>query len=449
MTSKSRTLRALCEIACALPLVLIGGCSSTGRSTAQATDAGGGQLALIHSVMQQVETSYVHPVNDEELTNDALKGMLTRLDPHSDYMDAKELHEFDSDTEGRFGGLGIELTDDNGVPKVVAPINDTPAARAGIEPGDLIVRIEGQATDGMSLMTVVEILRGKPGSKVTITVARNGRTPFDVSLTRTIIHVASVKSALEPDRIGYARISSFTAETQAELTAAIARVKAQAGGSLNGFVLDLRDDPGGLLDAAVDVAGDFLDGGTVVTTRGRTSDDNHAFSAPARGDILSGTPMVVLVNAASASASEIVAGALQDRHRATIMGTPSFGKGSVQTIIPVGDGAIRLTTALYYTPSGRSIQGNGITPDIIAGLPKDEQVADAVLTREADLHGAFRNPGAPVKGAAAPVVTSATAAEYDHPIKLALIGTKNDAQLAAAVMQLEKKIAKRPAPPPT
>ncbi|HUZ71768.1 MAG TPA: S41 family peptidase [Stellaceae bacterium] len=445
MTSKSPTIRTACRIALVLPVVLLGGCSASGGSHAASSD-GQRDLALIHDVMQRVKTSYVHPVDNTELTTDALKGMLTRLDPHSDYMDAQEFHEFDSDTEGRFGGLGIEITNDDGVPKVIAPIDDTPAARAGIEPGDLIIRIDGQATNGMGLMKVVEILRGKPGTHVTITVARAGRTPFDVPLTRRIIHVASVKSALEPDGIGYARISSFTAETQAELTAAIAHLKQQSGGHLNGFVLDLRDDPGGLLDAAVEVAGDFLDGGTVVTTRGRESDDDQAYTAPAKGDLIAGAPMAVLVNGASASAAEIVAGALQDRHRATVMGTPSFGKGSVQTIIPIGHGAIRLTTALYYTPSGRSIQGNGITPDIAVGLPKDEQVANAVLTREADLHGAFRNAGSLGKGAAAPAAPPPNAEAYARPIKLALIGTKNDAQLAAAVRQIEKRIATHPMP---
>ena len=426
-----------------LMALLLGGCSpAAGKSGASSND----QQALIQDVMQRVEASYVHPVGSEQLTTNALKGMLSRLDPHSDFMDAREFREMEGDTRGRFGGLGIELADKNGLVKVVAPIDGTPAAQAGIEPGDVITRIDGRPTEGRGLTQIVESLRGPPGTRVTVTVARDGVAPFDVPLMRALINVVSVKSAPEPGKIGYARITVFTERTQAELAAAIARLKAQSGGRLHGFVLDLRDDPGGLLDAAVEVAGDFLDGGTVVTTRGREKGDDHSYGASAKGDAIPRTPMVVLVNGASASASEIVAGALQDRHRALVMGTTSFGKGSVQTIIPVRDGAIRLTTALYYTPSGRSIQGNGIKPDIVVGLPQDQQVADAVVTREADLHGALANGGS--LNGALPTASPPNDQADSHPIKPSLIGTQNDAQLTAAVERLEM-MAKNPATPPS
>ena len=446
MTSKSHSLRAVRRAALVLPLVLLCGCSAALPKGGDPQDSQQ-QLDLIHQVMQTVEQNYVHPVSGEQLTTNALKGMLGRLDPHSDYMDAQEYSEMKSQTRGRFGGLGIELTDENGLPKVIAPIEGTPAARAGIQPGDLITRIDGHPTDGMGFMTVVETLRGAPGTEVTITVVRNGHAPFDVPLTRSIIHVASVTSALEANSVGYARISSFTEETGAEMTHAIAALKRQSGDRLNGFILDLRNDPGGLLSSAVDVAGDFLNGGAIVTIRGRENGENQVFTAPSNGDIIPGVPMVVLVNDASASASEIVAGALQDRHRATIMGTRSFGKGSVQTIIPVGDGAIRLTTALYYTPSGRSIQGYGIAPDIAVGLPADEQVTGAVLTRESDLNGALANGGSLAKGGLSPASSQQQPPAYSYPIKLSLIGTKRDAQLAAALAYLEKAESKLGPPP--
>jgi carboxyl-terminal processing protease len=410
-------------------LLLLSACHAAGD--ASDTPTAQQNLDLIGGVMSQVEKSYVHPVDGQQLTTNALKGMLSRLDPHSDYMDAQELHEFEGDTRGRFGGLGMELTEENGLPKVIAPIDDTPAAHAGIEPGDVITRIDGKPTDGMGLMKIVETLRGEPGTSVTITVSRVHKAPFDTAITRAIIDVATVKSALEPNAVGYARITEFGQNTQEEMQKAIASLTKKAGGHLNGFVLDLRNDPGGMLDAAVDVSGDFLDGGTVVSIRGRSGDDDHTYSAPAHGDSLPGTPVLVLINSASASASEIVAGALQDRHRATIMGTPSFGKGSVQTILPVeGGGALRLTTALYYTPSGRSIQDRGISPDIVAGVPADEQVADEIVQREADFSGAFANASAE---APPPRVVNP---DEDRPIKPTLIGTPKDAQLAAALKAL-------------
>jgi len=368
-------------------------------------------------------------VADETLTKNALKGMLNRLDPHSDYMDADEYAMLKTENAGEFGGLGIELTDDNGLPRVVSPIDGTPAAKAGIEPGDVILKIDGRPTEGLAFSKIIETLRGTVGSPVTITIFRKARAPFDVKIVRDTIRVDTVKSSLEPGKIGYVRISEFAENTESQLQKAVTALGAQAGGKLSGLVLDLRNDPGGLLSAAVSVSGNFLDGGTVVTLRGRDAQHERVFSAESNGDILPGVPVVVLINGGSASASEIVAGALQDRHRATLMGEPSFGKGSVQSIIPVGDGAIRLTTALYYTPSGRSIQGNGITPDIVVDIPADAQSPNPVI-READLSGALANGGS--LGGAAAAVSGTTSAEL-HPIKLSLIGTKQDAQLAAAL----------------
>ena len=403
--------------------------------TSLAADAPVGDLGLIEDAMRQVEKSYVTPVQSDQLVNGALKGMLGKLDPHSDYMTEREYRELMATTSGQFGGIGIEVSVEEGVPQVVSAIEGTPAAAAGIEPGDRIVKADGQPIVGMDIGEVVRRLRGVPGSRVVLTIARTNRSPFDVPITRAIIHVESVKAALKPGRIGYIRISTFDETTPAELRRAISGLKRQAGGSFGGFVLDLRNDAGGLLDAAVDVASDFLDSGTVVTTRGRDSDENRVYDAPPNGDLIRGTPIVVLINGSSASASEIVAGALQDNRRATILGTHSFGKGSVQSIIPLeGRGALRLTTALYYTPAGRSIQGHGITPDRILPVPKEQQVANAVVTYESDLFGALKATGAlaPTGGAAATATASVTGAA-DHPINPKVIGTQQDAQLNAAL----------------
>ncbi len=391
-------------------------------------------LALFDGIIQLVEHDYVHPVDSHILTRDALKGMLNRLDPHSDYMDEQEFKQSQADIAGKFGGLGIQITAEHGVPKVISPIDGTPAFHAGLQPGDLIVRINGESTQGMDLSKIVRKLRGKPGTSVKITIARGTVTPFDVSITRAIIEVQTVKSKLEPDGIGYVRITQFGGDTPADFKKAVGALKQQAGGKLKGLVLDLRNDPGGLLSAAVEVAGDFLGAGTVVTIKGRRGTDNHTFKVEGGGDMIKGTPIVVLINGASASASEIVAGALQDRHRAKIMGTQSFGKGSVQTIIPLnGHGALRLTTALYYTPAGRSIQGQGITPDIVVEAPKDEQVAGALLARESSLEHAFHNPG-PLSKAKQKAKQAAAAKEnLSPPIKTQLIGTDHDAQLKAAL----------------
>jgi carboxyl-terminal processing protease len=426
-----------------LVMMTLHGCDSAGAG-AGAPAGNGGDLGLFQDVLKQVERSYVEPVADNELVKDALKGMLTRLDPHSDYMDQEQYEQMTAVTRGQFGGIGVELTLEARVPEVIAPIEGTPAADAGIEPGDRITKIDAQSTTGMDVEEIVKRLRGAPGTNVILTVSRNDRPPFEVRLTRAIIHVVSVKSELKGDNIGYVRITAFTESTAPELATAISRLKDRAHGRLNGLILDLRNDPGGLLDAAVEVAADFIDGGVVVTTRGRTGQDDHVYRAPAASDLLRGTPIVVLINSASASAAEIVAGALQDHHRATVMGTRSFGKGSVQTIIPLeGQGALRLTTALYYTPSGRSIQGQGIAPDIVVSLPKNQQVANAVVTYESDLYRALKNTGSlaqgPARSAGVPLQAgSAEAAE--HPIKPLIIGTSNDAQFAAALDYLQKAV---------
>ena len=398
-------------------------------------------LALIEGVIRLVEQAYVHPVGSPELTKDALKGMLNRLDPHSDYMDEQEYQESRSSLTGRFGGLGIEISEQGGVPKVIAPIEDTPAIRAGLQPGDLIVTIDGQGTQGMGLSKVVRVLRGKPGTSVKIGILRGANEPFDVTIVRDIIQVRTVKSKMLPNGIGYTRITQFGGETARDLKAALRKLQSEAGGDgLKGMVLDLRNDPGGLLEAAVSVSGDFLKGGTVVTIKGRNGADNRAFRVPKDGAIMPDTPMVVLINGASASASEIVAGALQDRKRATIMGTQSFGKGSVQTIIPLnGFGAVRLTTALYYTPAGRSIQGQGIAPDVVVEAPKDQQIAGVVLPQESQLSGAFRNPGnLDAKKKEELKAAEGNRAKPSPPIKADLIATENDEQLKAAVAHLEK-----------
>lgn len=429
--SKARLLIAACLASAIIAASALSGIATHGQ------EGGATDLNLLANVIQLVRHDYVHPITSDELTKDALKGMLNRLDPHSDYMDEQEFKQIQADTAGSFGGLGIQITEQDGTPKVISPIDGTPAARAGLEPGDEIVQIGQSSTRGMSLREVVALLRGDPGTSVTFTILRGKQEPFEVTITREIIRVASVKSELKDGGIGYIRISQFGGDTSEGFRGAIAKLKQDAQGGLKGLVIDLRDDPGGLLSAAVDVSGDLLDGGSVVSIRGRQSSENKTFDAPRAGDMLSGIPIVVLINGASASASEIVAGALQDRHRATVMGTQSFGKGSVQTIVPItGRGAIRLTTALYYTPSGRSIQDEGIAPDVVVEAPKDQQISGGAVLRERALHGAFENPG-PLNQQPAtdathppPVRTKST---YSAPIRADLIGKPDDAQLKAAL----------------
>ncbi|HUL07595.1 MAG TPA: S41 family peptidase [Candidatus Acidoferrum sp.] len=350
------------------------------------------QLRLFGDVFEKVRADYVEEVTDQQLVENAINGMLAALDPHSSYLNAKSFDEMQVQTRGEFGGLGIEVTMENGLVKVVSPIDDTPAARAGIQPGDFIIALDGQPVMGLSLSEAVDKMRGPVDSDIKLTVQRGDKEPFDVTLTRAVVKIQSVRSHLEGSDIAYLRITSFSEQTDTGLEAQFKKLKDQANGKLAGIVLDLRNNPGGLLDQAVAVSDDFLDKGEIVSTRGRHPEDAQRYNARP-GDIADGLPMVVLINGGSASASEIVAGALQDHHRAILLGTKSFGKGSVQTIIPVpGHGAIRLTTARYFTPSGRSIQALGIDPDIAVEQAKVEVIEQQRRIGEADLRGALQNP---------------------------------------------------------
>jgi carboxyl-terminal processing protease len=322
-------------------------------------------LKVFGDVMQRVRAEYVDPVDDKDLIENSINGMLTGLDPHSSYMNAKAFKDMQIQTKGEFGGLGIEVNEDKGIIKVVSPIDDTPAARAGIKPGDIITALDGKTLIGMTLNDAVDRMRGPPNSKIVLTLKRESiDKPIEVSLIREIIHIQVVKSRMEPNDIGYIRLSQFTEQADAGIKAAVKNLRQQNGGKLRGLILDLRNNPGGLLDQAVSVSSDFIDQGEIVSTRARHPEDSQRWDAKG-ADILHGAPLVVLINGGSASASEIVSGALQDHRRAILLGTRSFGKGSVQTVIPLpGDGAMRLTTARYYTPSGRSIQALGIIPDV-------------------------------------------------------------------------------------
>ena len=352
------------------------------------------QLELFADVLSRVEQDYVTPIDEQKAIGAAINGMLASLDPHSSYMDPTEYRDMQVQTRGEYGGLGIEVTSEDGVVKVVSPIDDTPASRAGIQGGDYLTAIDGQSIVGLSLNEAVQRMRGDAGSNITVTVAREGRDPFDVTLTREVINVRSVTSRIEGGDIGVIRISTFNERTSPLLADAIRSIKAQTSGHLRGVVLDLRNNPGGLLDQAIEVSDAFLDGGEVVSTRGRHPEDIERYSAR-RGDDLAGVAMAVLINGSSASAAEIVAGALKDRNRALIVGTTSFGKGSVQTVIPLDggrNGALRLTTARYYTPSGRSIQGSGIDPDMeVAARRVDPSRLQRLGITEADLPNALSN----------------------------------------------------------
>jgi carboxyl-terminal processing protease len=348
-------------------------------------------LNLFGDVFERVRRDYVETPTDEELIEAAIAGMLTSLDPHSSYMNKKNYKEMKVNTRGEFGGLGIQVSMDKGFVKVISPIDDTPAYRAGIEAGDYITHLDGVSVLGMTLQDAVEKMRGKVGADIKLIVRRKGTPePFDVTITRAVIKITSVRSRLE-GKIGYVRITSFTEQSDKGLKKAIKKLEKELGDELIGIVLDLRNNPGGLLDQAVAVSDAFLDRGEIVSTRSRDAEDTNRFSARP-GDLAKGKPVVVLINGGSASASEIVAGALQDHKRAVILGTQSFGKGSVQTIMALpGHGAMRLTTARYYTPSGRSIQGEGVTPDIIVEPSKIEAISKAAGRREVDLRGALKN----------------------------------------------------------
>src|SRR6267378_2757532 len=352
------------------------------------------QLDLFGDVFGLVRANYVDEASDETLVEGAINGMLTALDPHSNYLNSKNFNDMKVQTRGEFGGLGIEVSMENGLVKVVSPIDDTPAAHAGLKPGDLITHLDGEPVQGMTLPEAVEKMRGPVSSEIKLTIRREGRDPFDVKLTRATIKIQSVRSHLEGDNVGYIRITTFNEQTDVGLNNAMKNLKQQAGNKLLGVILDLRNNPGGLLDQAVAVSDAFLDKGEIVSTRGRRGEDAQRYNARA-GDIAAGLPMVVLINGGSASASEIVAGALQDHHRAILLGTRSFGKGSVQTIIPLpGHGAMRLTTARYYTPSGRSIQAKGIDPDIIVEAAKIEKPPEKGEAKAATASDLKRDDGA-------------------------------------------------------
>jgi carboxyl-terminal processing protease len=345
------------------------------------------QLTLFGDVFQRVRANYVESVTDEDLIEAAINGMLTSLDPHSTYLPDDNFKKVQQQTTGKFGGLGIEVTMENGFLKVVSPIDDTPAFDAGLQPEDLILTVDDESIVGITLSEAVEKLRGPIGSEVNITVQRADDEPFDVTIIRDEIKIRSVRSRLYQD-IGYIRITTFSEQTSPGLKKAVEELSNEAENGLTGIVLDLRNNPGGLLTEAIKVTDAFLERGEIVSTRGRdNSDMQHAYARP--GDITNGLPVVVLINSGSASASEIVAGALKDHRRAILMGTRSFGKGSVQTIMPMpGHGAIRLTTARYYTPSGISIQAKGIAPDIEVALARIEKLNQGPI-REEDLRGAL------------------------------------------------------------
>jgi carboxyl-terminal processing protease len=410
------------------------------------------ELDLFGDAFERVRANYVREVEDSELINSAINGMVSSLDPHSSYMDPKEFADMQVQTRGEFGGLGLEVTQEDGLVKIVTPIDDTPASRAGLKTGDFISAIDGISIQGLPLNEAVSRMRGAENSKVTLTILRTGeKRPLDVTLTRAVIRVESVKYERKGD-IGYIRISSFSEKTDAGLKKAIADLKKQIGpGLIRGYVLDLRNDPGGLLDQAIAVSDDFLTTGEVVSTRGRRADDTQRYNARG-GDITDGKPILVLINEGTASASEIVAGALQDHRRATIVGVTSFGKGSVQTIIPLGGqrgGALRLTTAKYYTPSGRSIQATGITPDIAVSNLTDKAQAEAdqfSARSEATLAGHLDAEGAQ-RNTKMPTIRPEEGKKYDD-FQLSYALDRLDGKIVSAGVQKQAATAPTPATPP-
>lgn len=351
-------------------------------------------LQAFTDIMEQVREHYVEEVDDEELIQNAIRGMLEGLDPHSSYLDKQEYREFSISTTGKFGGLGIEVQMQNGFVRVVAPIDDTPADRAGIESGDLVIQIDEKPVKGMTLTEAVKLMRGKPGTDIELTILRSGvEQPFKVTITRDIIKVRSVRGRSLDEGFGYVRISTFNVGTGKALREQISELKEENDGNLKGLVLDLRNNPGGVLPAAVEVSNAFLHSGVIVSVKGRSSEASRDFKATP-GDVMGRKPVVVLVNGGSASASEIVAGALQDHERGIIMGTKTFGKGSVQTLLPVqNSSAIKLTTARYYTPSGRSIQAEGVEPDIKIRQLEVKNRKPGVIgpIKEADLNNRLDN----------------------------------------------------------
>lgn len=429
-------------------VTLFGANSSQGKSSDTYK-----QLNLFGDVFEKIRAQYVREVTDEELIEAAINGMLSSLDPHSSYLNAKSFEGMQVQTKGEYGGLGMEVTLDKGVVRVVSPIDDTPASRAGIQSGDYITKLDGEQVMGLTLTEAVERMKGEVGTDIIVTVIRKGeKAPLEITLTRDTITIKSVRHRLEGE-VGYIRISSFTEKTEGGLIEALTEIKEELGDNMKGVVLDLRNNPGGLLNQSISVSSAFMERGEVVSTR--TRNDEHVQRYPARrGDLIDGKPLIVLVNGGSASASEIVAGALQDHRRAVIVGTKSFGKGSVQTVFPLGpDGAMRLTTAYYFTPSGNSIQGEGITPDVLVEQIRFDKTAqiDSRRRAESDLRGSLANPNAvndnasegedepqddkapeatdtkedPEKGAAAPVKTpkkapKLTTAQDDYQLNYAI-----------------------------
>ena len=392
------------------------------------------QLNLFGDVFERVRSDYVEKPDDTKLIESAISGMLTGLDPHSSYMDAKSFRDMQVQTRGEFGGLGIEVTMEDGLIKVVSPIDDTPASRAGIMANDIITNLDDEAVQGLTLNQAVEKMRGPVNTKIKLKIIRKGQdNPLDVTLVRDNIRVRSVRARVEQDDIGYIRITTFNEQTTEGLKREVGNLTNQIGSDkLKGFIIDLRNNPGGLLEEAVTVSDSFLEKGEIVSTRGRNAEETQRRTAHA-GDLTKGKPVIVLVNGGSASASEIVAGALQDHKRATIVGTRSFGKGSVQTIIPLGsgNGALRLTTARYYTPSGKSIQAKGIVPDIevLQDVP-DELKSRTDTKGEASLRGHLKNDGDEKTGSQSYVPPDA---KDDKALKLAgdlLHGIKNSASAA-------------------
>jgi carboxyl-terminal processing protease len=358
------------------------------------------ELRTFSDVFGRIKNDYVVDVDDKELIENAIRGMLSGLDPHSSYLDAEQFTELQVGTTGQFGGLGIEVGMENGFVKVIAPIDDTPAQRAGVQAGDLIIRLDDTPVKGMTLGEAVKVMRGKPGSDIELTIVRDGLDkPLNLTITRDIIKVKSVKARMLEPGFGYLRISQFQSKTAANLVDAIEGLKKENSGPLEGMVLDLRNNPGGVLNGAVAVSDAFLDKGMIVYTEGRIADSKLRFNATP-DDVINGAPLVVLVNQGSASASEIVAGALQDHKRAIIVGSKTFGKGSVQTILPLSsESALKLTTARYYTPSGRSIQAEGITPDIELDRVKFTSVERNIEPlKEADLSRHLENGDGGKKG---------------------------------------------------
>jgi carboxyl-terminal processing protease len=414
--------------AAALAITLLGGTAALAAPAAAPALANDSaplpldDLRTFAEVMDRIKSAYVEPVSDKTLLENAIKGMLSNLDPHSAYLEPDAFRDLQESTSGEFGGLGIEVGTEDGFIKVISPIDDTPASEAGIQPGDLIIKIDGQLTKGLSMMEAVDKMRGKAGSKILLTLVREGGLPFDVELTRAVIKVKSVKSQLLDDGYGYIRVTQFQINSGAEVGKALAKLRKENGKKLLGLVLDLRNNPGGVLQAAVEITDHFLKKGLIVYTEGRIANSELRFNAdPA--DASEGVPLVVLINGGSASASEIVAGALQDHKRGVLMGTDSFGKGSVQTVLPLNnDRALKLTTALYFTPNGRSIQAQGIVPDIEVARAKLTRESNESGIKEADLQGHLSNGnGGADKPSKGKTAAKARLQDDDYQLSQALI----------------------------